>query len=112
MTSPSNTNDIQICAGARHADSANATTQGSTSRAFMGRDNIKAKWDTSTGLYWGVLARIPNCNRARDLPDGDGVLDGILDPALCAWGTVDIGGVLYRSATVLVPYDWDWKGVT
>jgi hypothetical protein len=109
MTNPSNTNDIQICAGARHAHSDNATTQGSTERAFMGRDGIKAMWDTSTELYWGVLARIPNCNRARDLSSPT---DGILDPALCAWGTTDIEGVTYRTATVLVPYDWDWKGIT
>jgi hypothetical protein len=109
LTNPSNTNDIQICAGARHAHSDNATTQGSTERAFMGRDGIKAMWDTSTELYWGVLARIPNCNRARDLSSPT---DGILDPALCAWGTTDIEGVTYRTATVLVPYDWDWKGIT
>jgi hypothetical protein len=106
-TNPSNTNDIQVCAGARHAHTANATTQDSTERAFTGRASIKAKWDTETGLYWGVLERIPNCNRARDLDR-----DGILDPALCGWGTQDVGGVLYRTATVLIPYDWDWKGVT
>jgi hypothetical protein len=109
QTNPSNTNDVQICAGGRHSIPANNTeaVQGGESGAFMGRGGKKAKWDTATGLYWGVLERIPNCNRARDLNN-----DGILDPALCGWGTVDIGGVLYRSATVLIPYDWDWKGVT
>jgi hypothetical protein len=69
-----------------------------------------AQWDpiTPTGgtdLYWGVLARTPNCNK---VPDFNG--DEILDPALCAWGTQTINGVDYRTATVLVPYDWDWKG--
>jgi hypothetical protein len=36
--------------------------------------------------------------------------DGILDPVLCGWGTVTLSdGLSYRSAQVLVPYDWDIK---
>jgi hypothetical protein len=109
QTNPSNTNDIQICAGARHSIPENntETVDGGVRGAFMGRGGVEAKWDTGSELYWGVLERIPNCNRARDL-DGD----DILDPALCGWGTQDVGGVLYRKATVLIPYDWDWKGIT
>jgi hypothetical protein len=103
QTDPDNTNDIEVCAGGRHAHSAN----GDPADAFMGRAGIMAEWDAGTQLYWGVLERIPNCNRARDLN-----ADGILDPALCGWGTVDIEGVTYRTAKVIVPYDWDWKGVT
>jgi hypothetical protein len=109
LTSANQTNDIQICAGALHANSANATAQGSTSRAFKGRNGILAKWDTATGLYWGVLQRIPNCNNAPSHVDA-ATGDTILDPALCAWGTQTVAGVLYRTATVLIPYDWDYKG--
>jgi hypothetical protein len=113
QTSANQTNDIQICAGALHANSTpnppNAATQGSSYRAFKGRNGILAKWDTATGLYWGVLQRIPNCNNAPSHVDA-ATGDTILDPALCAWGTQTVAGVLYRTATVLIPYDWDYKG--
>jgi hypothetical protein len=33
---------------------------------------------------------------------------GIKSPALCAWGTTTIHGVSYRTATMIVPYDWDF----
>jgi hypothetical protein len=110
LSSPNQTNDIQVCAGAAHSNP--SIPNGPPDNAFMGRNSTKAQWDpvTSTGgtnLYWGVLARIPNCNKAPDLNN-----DGILDPALCGWGTwTDPNtGILYRTATVLIPYDWDWKG--
>jgi len=71
----------------------------------MGRNSTFARWDGTTGLWWGVLARIPNCNKVPDVNK-----DGTLDPALCAWGTVTNpfgDGYDYRTATVIVPYDWD-----
>jgi hypothetical protein len=103
QTSASQTNDIQICAGAKHSSISN----GAQSDGFYGRGGIQSKWDPTTGLYWGVLARVSNCNKT---PDANG--DGKLDPVLCAWGTQTINGIDYRTATVLVPYDWDWKNVT
>lgn len=105
LSSPSNTNDIQICAGAAHSVLPNDGSNG-----FMGRNGIPSVFDGGPGhtnMYWAVLARIPNCNKAPDLNG-----DNILDPALCAWGTQTINGVDYRTATVLIPYDWDWKGLT
>ena len=98
QTTASQTNDIQICTGARHTD-VNAPTG-----AFMGRNGISAV-DDGTGEFWGVLARVPNCSKTPDVNK-----DGILDPVLCGWGTVTLSdGLSYRSATVLVPYDWDIK---
>jgi hypothetical protein len=97
QTSASQTNDIEICTGARHTD---VNAHG----AFMGRNGILAK-DDGTGEFWGVLARVPNCSKTPDVNK-----DGVLDPVLCGWGTVTLSdGVSYRSATVLVPYDWDIK---
>jgi hypothetical protein len=107
QTTASQTNDIQICAGAKHSGLfPNETVQNGTTNAWMGRNGIKAKWDTTTNLYWGVVDRIPNCNKLPDLNK-----DGILDPALCAWGTESVDGVDYRTATVLFPVDLDLKGV-
>lgn len=98
QTTSSQTNDIEICTGARHTN-ANAP-QG----PFMGRNGIFAK-DDGTGEFWGVLARVPNCSKTPDVNK-----DGILDPVLCGWGTVTLSdGLSYRSAQVLVPYDWDIK---
>lgn len=101
QTSASQSNNIAICAGARHTNSPN----GPGMAPFMGRNGIPAVYDSGTGDYWAVLARVPNCNKSPDVNN-----DGILDPVLCAWGTVTLAdGLSYRSATVLVPYDWDIK---
>ena len=98
QTSASQTNDIEICTGARHTNA--SAPQG----PFMGRNGILAK-DDGTGEFWAVLARVPNCGKTPDVNK-----DGILDPVLCGWGTVTLSdGLSYRSATVLVPYDWDIK---
>jgi hypothetical protein len=97
QTTASQTNDIQICAGVRHTNSPPVG-------AWMGRNGIPAQ-DDGTGEFWGVLARVPNCAKTPDVNK-----DGILDPVLCGWGTVTLSdGFSYRSATVLVPYDWDFK---
>ena len=99
QTTASQTNDIELCAGLRHTDAPPAP-----SGAWMGRNGIPAQ-DDGTGEFWGVLARVPNCAKTPDVNK-----DGILDPVLCGWGTVTLSnGLSYRSATVLVPYDWDFK---
>jgi hypothetical protein len=101
QTTASQTNNIAICAGARHTNSPN----GPGLAPFMGRNGISAVYDSTTNDYWAVLARVPNCNKSPDVNN-----DGILDPVLCGWGTVTLSdGLSYRSATVLVPYDWDIK---
>jgi hypothetical protein len=101
QTSASQTNDIEICTGARHTNSPN----GPGLAPFTGRNGTAAVWDPNTNDYWAVLARVPNCGKSPDVNK-----DGILDPVLCAWGTVTLGdGLSYRSATVLIPYDWDIK---
>jgi hypothetical protein len=99
QTSASQTNNIAICTGVRH------TAGSQPGLPFMGRNGIAAVWDPVTQDWWGVLARVPNCNKSPDVNN-----DGVLDPVLCAWGTVTLGdGLSYRSATVLIPYDWDIK---
>ncbi|HEU5476827.1 MAG TPA: hypothetical protein VFU64_03245 [Gaiellaceae bacterium] len=101
QTTASQTNSIQICAGAAHTVLAN----GDPNTAWTGANGTKAVFDQDSGLYWGVLQRIPNCNANKVPTDAN----GIKSPALCAWGTVQIGGVDYRSATMIVPYDWDYQ---
>jgi hypothetical protein len=102
QTSASQTNDIQICTGARHTDPNHP--MGAFHGAFVGRNGIPAV-DDGTGEFWGVLARVSNCQKKPDVNN-----DGLLDPVLCSWGTVTLSdGLSYRSATVLVPYDWDIK---
>jgi hypothetical protein len=98
QTTASQTNSIQVCAGAAHT----VLPNGPDANAFTGQNGVKARWDPQTSLYWGVLQRVPNCGK----PPADG------SPALCAWGTQTINGIDYRTATVLIPYDWDWKGAT
>ena len=99
QTSASQTNDIEICAGVKH------TNPNAPQGAFMGRNGILAQFDQDTQQYWGVLARVPNCNKTPDVDK-----TGPLDPVLCAWGTATLNGIDYRSATVLIPYDWDYTG--
>lgn len=97
QTSASQSNDIEICAGVKH------TATGTPGVAFMGRDNHLAQWDGTH--WWAVLERVPNCNKVPDLNK-----DGTLDPALCGWGTAlnPFGdGYNYRTAKLIVPYDWD-----
>jgi hypothetical protein len=100
QTSASQTNNIQICAGAHHT-----VLNNDGSYPWMAANNVAATYDPITGDYWGVLQRISNCN-ANKIP----VNNGIKSPALCAWGTVTINGLSYRSATMIVPYDWDYQG--
>jgi hypothetical protein len=97
QTSASQTNSIQICAGAEHRNGLTGP--------WTGASGILAQKD-DTGTYWGVLQRIPNCNANKVPVDSS----GIKSPALCAWGTTTLpNGLSYRSATVIVPYDWDGK---
>lgn len=112
QTSASQTNSIQICAGVQHTSMPNDGRY-----AWTGANGTPAQFDASSddggGFYWGVLQRIANCNTTKipvnsvNGPDGT---KSIKSPALCAWGTVSINGIDYRSATVIVPSDWDYKG--
>jgi hypothetical protein len=112
QTSASQTNSIQICAGVQHSSMLNDGRY-----PWTGANATSAQFDTSSdeggGFYWGVLQRIANCNSNKipvnsvNGPDG---VKSIKSPALCAWGTVAINGIDYRSATVIVPSDWDYKG--
>jgi hypothetical protein len=102
QTQASQTNSIQLCAGAMHTLPG---MNGPLANAWTGANNVKAQFDSVSGLYWGVLQRIPNCNSNKVPVDSK---TGIKSPALCAWGTTPIDGVSYRTATMIVPYDWDF----
>jgi hypothetical protein len=100
QTTASQTNSIQLCAGAKHT-----VLQNDGTNPWIGANGIPAQFDSISQEYWGVLQRIPNCN-SNKIPFNN----GIYSPALCGWGTVTLSdGLSYRSATVIVPYDWDWK---
>jgi hypothetical protein len=110
QTQASQTNSIQLCAGAMHT---NMVNKKDPATAWMGANGVRAVYvdpadnpdDSAAGLYWGVLQRIPNCNSNKVPVDSK---TGIKSPALCAWGTTPIDGVSYRTATMIVPYDWDF----
>jgi hypothetical protein len=94
--------DIQICAGARHQD-ASKNGDGSAPRPFTTKFGVDATWDGE--LYWGVLPTVQNPSKVR--AGGD--------PAVCGRGTQDLptGPSLsletWRTWTICIPYDWDWK---
>jgi hypothetical protein len=108
QTTASQTNSIPLCAGAMHTNtdpSNGGWTNGPPVNAWTGANGVKATYNLEDGLYWGVLQRIPNCNSNKIPYDSS---TGIHSPALCAWGTQTINGVDYRTATMIVPYDWDF----
>jgi len=95
--------DIEICAGAKHGietDLNKDETDGGV--PFSGKYG-KAKWNASDGLFWGVLSTVQNAGKVRE------------DPAVCARGTQDLAtgpnGTLetWRTWTICIPSDWDWK---
>ncbi len=53
--------------------------------------------DADCELFYGVLPTVPNPNKVK--AGGD--------PAVCARGNEDIGGVTYRTWTICIPRDWD-----
>ncbi len=94
--------DIQICAGAKHQD-ASKNGDGGSPDPFTTKFGVNATWDGA--LYWGVLATVSNPSKVK--PGGD--------PAVCARGGQDLptgpGGSseTWRTWTICIPYDWDWK---
>jgi len=80
--------DIDFCAEARHQ---NATP----GAKFVGKYG-DATFDTSTGMWSGVLATVSNPTKVKK------------DPAVCGRGSQDISGETWRAWTICIPYDWDW----
>lgn len=80
--------DIDFCAEARHQ---NATP----GAKFLGKYG-DATFDTSTGMWSGVLATVSNPSKVKT------------DPAVCGRGSQDISGETWRTWTICIPYDWDW----
>jgi hypothetical protein len=66
---------------------------------------VDAVWDEEDGLFWGVLATVSNPSKVK--AGGD--------PAVCGRGGQDLptglGGSseTWRTWTICIPYDWDWK---
>jgi hypothetical protein len=93
-------NDIEICAGARHG--VNTGQNGSAGVPFIGKYGA-ARWDEEDGLFWGVLASVPNPSKVKS------------DPVVCGSGTQDLAtgtngaAETWRTWTICIPYDWDWK---
>jgi hypothetical protein len=80
--------DIDFCAEARHQ----TATPGAK---FVGKYG-DATFDTSTGMWSGVLATVANPTKVKK------------DPAVCGRGSQDISGETWRTWTICIPFDWDW----
>jgi hypothetical protein len=91
-------NDIEFCAVARHQTAAwNGT--GPDARPFVGKYGPSA-WDGSN--FSGVLTTVSNPSKVKT--------NGTGSPAVCGRGGFTDGfGVTWRTWTVCIPYDWDWK---
>jgi len=97
--------DIEFCAGARHgvetASNDYAPPNGD-GVPFAGKYG-DAEWYQEDELFWGVLGRVSNPNKVKD------------DPAVCASGTQDLptgsgnANETWRTWTICIPSDWDWK---
>ena len=81
--------DIEFCAEARHQNS----TPG---LKFVGKYG-DATLDTTTGMWSGVLATVSNPSKVTT------------DPVVCGHGGVTISGETWRTWTMCIPYDWDYK---
>ena len=96
--------DIQICVGAKHQDaSKNGDGSSPNHDPFTTKFGVNAAWDGE--LYWGVLPTVQNPSKVK--AEGD--------PAVCGRGTQDLptGPSLsletWRTWTICIPFDWDWK---
>jgi hypothetical protein len=89
-------NDLELCAVAKHQTQ--ALNDGA--HPFSGKYG-DATWDPSTGMYSGVLTTVSNPTKVKT--------NGTGSPAICARGSVDISGVTWRTWTVCIPYDWDYR---
>lgn len=84
-------NDIEFCVVARHQTQ--ALNDGNN--GFTGKYG-PSKWDGTN--YSGVLTTVSNPSKVKS------------DPAVCGrGGFTDVSGVTWRTWTVCIPYDWDWK---
>jgi hypothetical protein len=93
-------NDIEFCAEARH-QTADWNGDGGHPRPFDGKYG-QSVWDASTGMYSGVLTTVSNPTKVKTNGSGS--------PAICGrGGFTDLSGVQWRTWTVCIPYDWDWK---
>lgn len=91
-------NDIELCAVAKHQDP--LRNFGADADKFAGKYG-PSTWDSSTGMYSGVLTTVSNPSKVKT--------DGTGSPAICGRGNfVDLSGVTWRAWTVCIPTDWDW----
>jgi hypothetical protein len=88
-------NDIELCAVAQHQDA--NLNNGADANKFAGKYG-PSTWDSNTKTYSGVLTTVSNPSKVKS------------DPAICGrGGFTDLSGVQWRTWTVCIPYDWDWK---
>ncbi len=92
-------NDIEFCAEARH-QTADWNGDGGNPRPFAGKYG-PSTWDPSTGMYSGVLTTVSNPSKVKT--------NGTGSPAVCGRGNQDIDGETWRTWTVCIPFDWDYK---
>jgi hypothetical protein len=101
---PRGNQDIEVCVGAKHGiDTSLNKDETAGGVPFVGKYG-KAKWSQSDGLFWGVLSTVPNPGKVKK------------DPAVCARGSQELltgnGGTTmetWRTWTICIPSDWDWK---
>jgi hypothetical protein len=89
--------DIEFCAVARH-QTARWNGDGAEPRPFSGKYG-PAQWDGTN--YSGVLTTVSNPSKVKT--------DGTGSPAVCGRGTQDISGETWRTWTVCIPWDLDYK---
>ena len=108
-------NDIEFCAGARHWEDVQRGGEGDYAKVivngvdtwvlapFVTKSGGPAVWNPQDKLYWGVLTTVSNPAKVKK------------DPAVCARGTQDLlTGAnntyeTWRTWTICIPFDWDWK---
>jgi hypothetical protein len=90
-------NDIEFCAEARH-QTADWNGDGGNPRPFVGKYG-PAQWDGTN--YSGVLTTVSNPSKVKT--------NGTGSPAVCGRGSQDIDGETWRTWTVCIPFDWDYK---
>lgn len=97
-------NDIEICVGAKHQE-ASKNGVGPSADPFTTKFGEDAVWNGVDGLFWGVLPTVSNPSKVK--AGGD--------PAVCSRGNQDLPTGLngssetWRTWTVCIPFDWDWK---
>jgi len=88
-------NDLELCAVAQHQDA--NRNNGAAADKFAGKYG-PSTWDPNAKTYSGVLTTVSNASKVKN------------DPAICGrGGFTDLSGVQWRTWTVCIPSDWDWK---